>query len=160
MREQLPDDRTESPVTGAPWRIVLDTNVVLDLLHFRDPRLAPLAAAWAEGRVRPFADTATLAELERVVAYPKFAIGEAGRLAILDEYAARVLRCDAAGEEAYTLPRCRDPDDQKFLVLAARCRADLLVTRDRMLLRLATHRLLAPPCPIVGAEAAAKLLSG
>jgi hypothetical protein len=35
------------------------------------------------------------------------------------------------------LPRCRDPDDQKFLELARACRADLLLTRDRALLELA-----------------------
>ncbi|MFN7550915.1 MAG: putative toxin-antitoxin system toxin component, PIN family [Pseudomonadota bacterium] len=34
------------------------------------------------------------------------------------------------------LPRCKDPDDQKFLELAARCAARVLVTRDDSLLRL------------------------
>ena len=34
------------------------------------------------------------------------------------------------------LPRCKDPDDQKFLELAARCAARVLVTRDNSLLRL------------------------
>lgn len=34
------------------------------------------------------------------------------------------------------LPRCKDPDDQKFLELAARCGARVLVTRDHSLLRL------------------------
>jgi predicted nucleic acid-binding protein len=41
-----------------------------------------------------------------------------------------------SGEGVYNLPQCRDPDDQKFLTLAARARADCLVTRDRELLRL------------------------
>ena len=39
--------------------------------------------------------------------------------------------------EPLELARCRDPDDQKFLTLAAAVRADCLVTRDRELLRLA-----------------------
>ncbi len=60
--------------------------------------------------------------------------------------------CDAEGEENYLLPRCRDTDDQKFLILAARCRADLLLTRDKLLLRLNRHRHIAPPCPILTAE--------
>ena len=34
------------------------------------------------------------------------------------------------------LPPCRDPDDQKFLELAAGAGADALVTKDRELLRL------------------------
>jgi predicted nucleic acid-binding protein len=38
--------------------------------------------------------------------------------------------------EAPKLPRCQDRDDQKFLELAARAAADLLVTKDQALLRL------------------------
>jgi len=34
------------------------------------------------------------------------------------------------------LPQCRDPDDQKFVTLAAGAAADCLVTRDRELARL------------------------
>lgn len=56
------------------------------------------------------------------------------------------------GEENYLLPRCRDADDQKFLILAARCRADLLLTRDKLLLRLSRHRHIPPPCLILSAE--------
>ena len=54
------------------------------------------------------------------------------------------------------LPHCRDADDQKFLELAARCRADVLVTRDRQLLRLARHRLRPPPFAILTAEDAVR----
>ena len=35
-----------------------------------------------------------------------------------------------------TLPRCSDPDDQKFVVLATQVGARWLVTRDRALLKL------------------------
>jgi predicted nucleic acid-binding protein len=38
--------------------------------------------------------------------------------------------------EAPKLPRCKDRDDQKFLELAARCEANLLVSKDKALLRL------------------------
>ena len=38
------------------------------------------------------------------------------------------------------LPRCEDPDDQKFLELAWHARASHLLTRDKALLKLA-HRL-------------------
>lgn len=34
------------------------------------------------------------------------------------------------------LPRCRDPDDQKFLELARDGAADFLVTKDKALLKL------------------------
>ena len=41
-----------------------------------------------------------------------------------------------ADGEAPPLPRCQDRDDQKFLELAARAGADLLVSKDKALLKL------------------------
>ena len=38
------------------------------------------------------------------------------------------------------LPRCSDPDDQMFLVLADAARADCLLTRDKALLKLGRAR--------------------
>ena len=67
--------------------------------------------------------------------------------------------CEADGPEDYALPRCRDPDDQKFLVLAVRCRAELLITRDRGLLTLARQRRRPLPYAIVTAEAAGSLIA-
>jgi predicted nucleic acid-binding protein len=54
-------------------------------------------------------------------------------------------------EKTEKLPVCRDPDDQKFLELAAAAKADCLVTRDRDLLRLT--RRCAPWFRIVPPEA-------
>jgi uncharacterized protein len=105
-----------------------------------------------------FTDTACLAELERVCAYPEFGLDAAAQQALLEKYRQLASLCDAVGEEAYPLPRCRDGDDQKFLILATRCQADLLITRDKLLLRLAHHRRLPPPFGIVTAEAACELL--
>ncbi len=45
--------------------------------------------------------------------------------------------------EAPPLPRCKDPDDQKFLELAARSGADLLVSKDKALLKLRGRTRLA-----------------
>ena len=42
------------------------------------------------------------------------------------------------------LPRCKDPDDQKFLELAFAANADILISKDRALLELA-RRKKAPP---------------
>ena len=49
-------------------KLVLDTNVVMELLHYRDPRSAALMHAITEGRVTCFTDTRCLAELQRVIA--------------------------------------------------------------------------------------------
>lgn len=137
-------------------KLVLDTNVVLDLLFWRDPRCAALAAALAEGRARCFTDDACLAELERVLAYPKFALDAAAQRALYARYAELAERVDDAPADA-DLPRCRDADDQKFMALAARCGADLLLSRDRELLRLAHSRRRPPPFAILAPERAAAL---
>ena len=126
-----------------------------------------LPPAWIErmrraiddGQLQCFTDEDCLAELERVTGYPAFALDDDGRRALLASYLRFVQRCDAAGEEDYRLPRCRDQDDQKFLILAARCRADLLITRDKLLLRLNRHRTLPPACPIATAQAACERLA-
>ena len=142
-----------------PRRIVLDTNIVMDMLHFDDRHTQPLRRAIDDGRLQCFTDGDCLAELERVTGYPAFALDAPGRQSLFESYLSLVTRCDADGEEDYPLPRCRDADDQKFLILAARCRADLLITRDKLLLRLNRHRRLPPASPIATAQAACQLLA-
>ncbi len=140
-------------------RLVLDTNIVMDMLHFADPRTLPLRAAIDDARLLCFTDSECLAELERVTGYQEFGLDRAGRNALLQAYLKFAKVCDASAPENYMLPQCRDKDDQKFLVLAARSNAELLVTRDKRLLQLADRRHKPPPCVIVTAEAACKLLT-
>ncbi|MBM3392208.1 MAG: putative toxin-antitoxin system toxin component, PIN family [Betaproteobacteria bacterium] len=116
-------------------RLVLDTNVVLDLLHFDDPAVAPLRRALADGRAACFASAETRAELAHVLSRPRFRIAGDEIARLLDAYDALARPCAAATEAA--LPPCRDPDDQKFLELAQAARADFLVTKDTALLALA-----------------------
>lgn len=148
--------------TADAMRAVLDTNVIIDLLHFADPEALLLRAAIDDGSLLCFSDRQCLNELERVAAYPQFALDGLAQRALLEDYRGLVTLCEPEGVEdgeAYRLPRCRDADDQKFLILALRCRADLLITRDRELLRLAGRRRPAPSCAIVSAAAAAAWLS-
>ncbi|TMQ76925.1 putative toxin-antitoxin system toxin component, PIN family [Candidatus Accumulibacter phosphatis] len=143
-------------------RAVLDTNIVMDLLHFADPRTQALQRAIMRGTLRCFTDHPCLSELERVSAYPQFKLDTAAQRTLLERYRSFASACDSDSyqSEDYPLPRCRDSDDQKFLILALRCRADLLITRDRLLLKLARHRHLPVPCMIVTAKAASALLAG
>ena len=138
---------------------VLDTNIVIDLLHFADPRARTLREAIDRGELTCFTDQPCLAELERVAAYPQFALDDDAREALLANYRHFVGMCEADGPEDYALPCCRDADDQKFLVLAVRCRAELLITRDRGLLTLARQRRRPLPYAIVTAEAAGSLIA-
>lgn len=142
-----------------PSRLVLDTNIVMDMLHFANRHTLPLQMAIDDGRLQCFTDTECLAELARVTGYPEFEMDTAARQTLMENYLGFVNVCDADGEENYILPRCRDADDQKFLILGVRCQADLLITRDKLLLKLARHRHKPPPYAIVTAEAACGLLN-
>lgn len=117
-------------------RLVLDTNVVLDLLLFADPSVRPIAAACSAGRARCLADAATLDEWQRVVSYRDFGLAPAQARALVARYREQTLLVGPPADPLPLLPRCRDRDDQKFLELAARAGADLLVTKDKALLRL------------------------
>lgn len=121
-------------------RIVLDTNVCLDLFVFDDPRCASLREALLGARVAAVTDDACRDEWLRVLRYPKLQLDEAACAAATRRFDAVVRRCsllDPFGIEAIVLPRCRDPDDQKFLELAVRAQARWLLTRDDHLLALA-----------------------
>lgn len=121
-------------------RLVLDTNVWLDWLVFRDACVAPLRAAVESGSAEVCIDAACEEELVRVLAYPlgRTVLDAAAQAAALAE-CRRVARAAAGAPLACRLPPCSDPEDQKFLELARDCRADLLVTKDRALLVLARH---------------------
>ncbi len=115
--------------------LVLDTNVVLDLLHFDDAAARPLLRALDDGRVRCVVTAATLEEWRRVLAYPEFALDSMQRAARLARY--QDLSDTVAGLVAdMALPYCSDPDDQKFIELAAAVPAQGLVSKDRAVLRL------------------------
>jgi uncharacterized protein len=115
-------------------RLVLDTNVVLDLFHWANTDAVPIMAALEAGQIQCFADDRTLDELQRVLTYPQLKMTQT---MIVERYARyRSLIQHVAAGEAPPLPRCKDRDDQKFLELAARCGADLLVSKDKALLRL------------------------
>ena len=130
-------------------RLVLDTNVWLDWLVFGDPAAAPIRAAAAAGRAAIFIDDACAAELARVLAYPlgRRTLAAAAQVAALAEcrrFAQPIERPDRSDEEVTALPRCRDPDDQKFLEAAAAARADMLITKDDALLELDRRRTKPP----------------
>lgn len=107
---------------------------MLDCLHFRDPASQPLWTAIEHGTARCLADDATLDELGRVLAYRQFGLDADAQQRLYRTYAARIER--VAIVDRPPLPRCRDVDDQKFLALAAAGNADLLISKDRDLLRM------------------------
>lgn len=123
--------RAPELVLLARMRLVIDTQVWLDWLVFDDPSVAALRES-IPGHAEVVIDERCLAELERVLSYPlNRQVDVAACLGACRE-TATILKI----EKVEKLPVCRDPDDQKFLELAAAAKADCLVTRDRDLLRL------------------------
>ena len=134
-------------------RLVLDTNVVLDLVVFDDAEARPLRAAIGRGDAIVFTCDECLAELRRVLAYPRLALESAAQDAAFEGFRALAHRVARPAAQATTgMPRCRDADDQKFLALAWEVHADHLVTKDKALLELARRAaklgrfsIVAPP---------------
>ncbi len=134
-------------------RWVLDTNIWLDWLVFDDPAVAPMKAAVAAGRAEIVMDEAVEAELVRVLAYP-FGIktlDEDAQAGLIAQFRAIARKAEGESRKAEKgfLPKCDDPDDQKFLELALACGAAFLVTRDGALLELARHKVRPLPFRIV-----------
>jgi len=147
-----------------PLRLVLDTNVVMALWHFADPKLEDLAGFIAGGRAVLLTRDDCLDELQRVLAYPQFALAPERQAQIKAAYAAQA-QCmppldEAQLTEAAGLPRCRDRDDQKFVTLAWAAGADVLVTRDKLVLALGRKAPLRGRLAILTPERLLSALAG
>jgi putative PIN family toxin of toxin-antitoxin system len=119
-----------------PPCVVLDTNIVLDLLIFKDPRCAALRQALQNKTFTWIATQVMRDELERVLTYTHLQ----PRMAFYQITAEQVLaQFDAGTELKEVAARCRfvctDEDDQKFIDLAAEHSATL-VSKDKAVLRL------------------------
>jgi len=116
---------------------VLDTNIVLDLWIFDDPRTQGLRHALGQGRLRWIATASMREELRRVLGYPHLAARMApitpsgcSTEAILQAFDVQATLLDDAPKASCT---CKDADDQKFIDLAVAHRA-LLLSKDAQVL--------------------------
>jgi len=127
-------------------RVVIDTNVVLSALLFKSGRVSWLVPLWRFGPIIPIISKDTASELIRVLKYPKFKLTPEEQTAVLSAFLPYAEVSAARG--AVSVPTCRDPDDNMFLVLAAQARADYLVTGDAGLLAVCGFKT----CPIITPE--------
>ncbi|MDW5441465.1 putative toxin-antitoxin system toxin component, PIN family [Polaromonas sp. SM01] len=123
-------------------RVVLDTNIVLDLFVFGDLAAQALKSAVLAGHLQWLATDAMRVELQRVLGYPQIAkrmardgLADATVLLAFDTHSHRV----AAGDKAPVT--CTDADDQIFIDLAVAHKAWLL-SKDQAVLCM-RKRLLA-----------------
>ncbi len=115
---------------------VLDTQVVLDWLVFRDVSATPMARSLETGSLRWLTSQAMRAELEHVLDRGVAAAWRPNLRAIAQTFDRLALAIEAPVPAGPPL-RCSDPDDQIFIDLALATGAQWLFTRDRALLRLA-----------------------
>ena len=119
-------------------RIVLDTNVCLDLFVFRDPRWQSLLQAMQQGSVQAVTRADCRMEWTLVLGYTKLKLDAAAQEQIKAAFDTLVTLLDPPlPENAIKLPVCRDSDDQKFLELAYAANAAILISKDKALLKLA-----------------------
>ena len=115
--------------------LVLDTNVILDLLVFKDPSTEPIRLLLDAQQVDAVRTPASMAELIDVIGRPTFKLSQEEQETIREawESSSRLLE-DAAIEPApFT---CRDPDDQVFINMAYSIRPAFLLSKDLRVLEL------------------------
>lgn len=122
-------------IPAPPPRIVLDTNVCLDLFVFQDPRWAPLAEALAAGTVEAVTRTDCREEYLVVLHYRHLPLDDDSRPLAAQRFDA-IIKVVAPPAKLVRLPVCTDKDDQKFMELARDAGAQVLVTKDKQLLKL------------------------
>ena len=117
-------------------KLVLDTNVVLDLFVFRDEAVRALRGALREGAVQWFATPAMRAELACVLDYAhlqaRMQAASVTAAQVLDAFDAHACMVEAAAPANIV---CRDGDDQKFIDLAI-ARGAALLSKDKHVLAL------------------------
>ncbi len=124
-------------------RAVIDTNVAVSAFVFRAGTLAWLREAIVNGALIPLVSDETLAEMVRVLAYPRFGLTAEDRENIIVHYMEHAEAIKRPRTRA-RLPRCRDPHDEMFIRLAYAAKADAIVTGNGDLLALALESRILP----------------
>ena len=122
--------------TAALVRVVLDTNIVLDLWLYKDAATPVLLEALETKSVQWLATQVMRDELERVLAYThivkRLAFSQLTAEDILAQFDAHAQLMPVAAKALYV---CKDGDDQKFIDLAAQHKTQL-ISKDKAVLTM------------------------
>ncbi|MYM67622.1 putative toxin-antitoxin system toxin component, PIN family [Pseudoduganella sp. FT55W] len=119
-----------------PKKIVIDTNVCLDLFVFNDPRWAKLVAAIESGAVQAVTRSDCRDEYNIVLHYKHLPLDDDSRPLAAARFD-QMITVVAPPVSSIVLPVCSDKADQKFLEIARDAGAEVLITKDKALLKLA-----------------------
>ena len=119
-------------------RVIIDTNLLVSyLLTHRDPIASIMDHHLASGHFTLLSAPELLAELERVLTYPRLRrfYDDATR----KEFVALIAQLAELQDLPKEIPHiCRDPADDLFIACAVAGEADLIVSGDKDLLVLGT----------------------
>ena len=116
-------------------RLVLDTNIILDLLVFQDPAAEVIQMVLDAKLMEAVRTEASMLELMDVIQRPNFKLSKEQQQIILKQWesSSRLLENSAIEPAPFT---CRDPDDQVFINMAYSLRPALLLSKDLRVLEL------------------------
>lgn len=119
-------------------RLILDTNILLDIFVFQDIKTQGLKQAMNDRQIAVFASQKTIAELADVIARPLFGLEPQQQNEILEQW-----QSISKFQDDASLPQapwtCADADDQIFLDLAFQLKPAILISKDNALLKLANR---------------------
>ena len=119
-------------------RVVLDNNVVLDWLLFRDPNGLAVGAAVTSRKMQWKGTAEMRAELSHVLGRGELDGRKPDLPAIWATWSAHCMEVPTPLQSSARVRfRCTDTDDQKFIDLAANGQVRWLLSRDRAVLKLA-----------------------
>lgn len=119
-------------------RLVLDTNVLLDIFVFDDENAAHLKQAIEAQEIQFAASQQTLEEFADVISRPQFNLDTQAQAAIIEQWKSAAQFYDDS--ERVSAPwKCNDADDQIFLDLAYQLRPAILISKDNALLKIASR---------------------
>lgn len=118
--------------------LILDTNILLDVFVFHDPR-AQVIRDWIEQKnVELIYSPEIFAEYADVIARPAFALTHQEQSHLLAHW--QSIATQKASPPICHF-RCEDPDDQPFIDLAVQYRPSQLLSKDQKILKM--HKSLA-----------------
>ncbi|MBI9086449.1 MAG: putative toxin-antitoxin system toxin component, PIN family [Desulfobacterales bacterium] len=116
-------------------RVAIDTNMVVSALLFGGTP-GQLLGLWQEGQIQPFASPAVVDEYLRVLAYPRFQLGEKEIEYLI--YRQILPYFQIVTPEPGPVIVNADPSDDAFLHCAVKARVHAIISGDRHLLALET----------------------
>jgi putative PIN family toxin of toxin-antitoxin system len=120
--------------------VVLDTNILLDILVFDDQRAHPLRGALTNKTIDAVATAQTIEEFQDVISRPQFdlSLEQQKEIDLQWQTWSRILD-DVSIEVAPW--KCKDRDDQVFINLAYSLRPAILISKDKLVLKIAKRAI-------------------